>query len=332
MKRKQMLPLLFIPLLSYATTETSTPADEFESLLDEISEIATKKSLNVDYLPSVVTVIDAQTFRDAGIQNIGEALNMLPGIQMQINRLGNATTTIRGLKNPNAYRSDKIKVLIDGVAINNEAQGSASLYMDFPMQLVQKIEVLRGPGSTIYGAGAFYATVNIITRLGNSESGGQIFLGTGSYEDKTIATNVHEQIGNWKIYADAYQKSNDKRLNMPDGFSNNGTQTDEAMQDTTFGLKVTNGSFEFLTRYKENTYGNFYGYEEMLDPIGDQEDDHTNTYFLTQLSYKVPFRGYELETKVNYSNRKFETAANMGSVADTAGKFNTVGIVMQEGF
>lgn len=332
MKNSYLLPLLLTPLLSYAATHPSSDADEFESLLDEMSEIATKKSINVDYLPSVVTVINAQTFRDAGIQNIGEALNMLPGIQMQINRLGYTTTTIRGLKNPNAYRSDKIKILIDGVAMNNEAQGSASLYMDFPMQLVQKIEVLRGPGSTIYGAGAFYATINIITRLGSSQNSGQIFLGTGSYENKTIATNVHEQIGEWKIYADAYHKSNDKRLGLPDDFSDNGTHTDEAMNDTTFGLKVTNGSFELLTRYKKSTYGNFYGYEEDLDPIGDQENDHTNTYFSTQLSYTLPFNGFELETKVNYSNRKFEAAANIVSEATAASRFAVVDIPLQGGF
>lgn len=309
MIRKYILPLLCVPILSYASVLEPSQDDDLKSLLDEISEIATKKSINVDYLPSVVTVVDAQTFRDAGIQNIGEALNMLPGIQMQVNRLGYTTTTIRGLKNPNAYRSDKIKVLIDGVAINNEAQGSASHYMDFPMQLVQKIEVLRGPGSTIYGAGAFYATINIITKLGSSQNSDQIFLGIGSYKNKTIATNVHEQMGNWKVYADAYHKSNDKHLDMPADFSDNGTQTDEAMQDTTFGLKVTNGGFELLTRYKESTYGNFYGYEEILDPIGNQERGHKNTYFSTQLSYTIPFNGFELETKANYSHRKYEASA-----------------------
>lgn len=330
MKKDHLLLLLFLPLLSFGSTETTTQVDEFESLLDEMSEIATKKSINVDYLPSVVTVIDAQTYRDAGIQNIGEALNMLPGIQMQTNRLGYTTTTIRGLKNPNAYRSDKIKILVDGVAINNEAQGSASHFMDFPMQLVEKIEVLRGPGSTIYGAGAFYATINIITRAGNSQNSDQVFIGTGSYSNKTIATNLHEQIGSWTIHADAYHKSNNKRLDMPEGFSDNGTQTDEAMRNETFGLKITNGPFEMLTRYKQSTYGNFYGYEEILNPIGEEDGDRKDKYFFTQLSYKLPFDGFEVETKVNYSNRKFEALANISN--DVARRFTPLGIVMQEGF
>lgn len=334
MKRKYFFALLSLPLISFASPSYTDESnlDSFESLLEEMSEIATKKSINVDYLPSVVSIIDAQTFRDAGVQNIGEALGMLPGIQMQVNRMGFTTTTVRGFKNPNAYRSDKIKILIDGVAMNNEAQGSASLYMDFPMQLVQKIEVLRGPGSTIYGAGAFYATINIITKLGSSNNSSELFIGTGSYENQTIGAVANEEIGDWKIALDAYQKKNEKYLDLPEGFSDFGSQTDEAMDDATFGLKVTNGGFELLSRFKKSTYGNFYGYEEELDPIGDQERDHTNSYFLTQLSYKLPFSGFELETKLNYSNRKYEASANIVGVEKTASRFETVGIPMQDGF
>ena len=247
-----------IAILILISVLNADDIDEFESLLDNASDIATKKSLNVDYLPSVVTVIDAQTYIDGGVQNVGEALNMLPGIQMQVNRLGYTTTTIRGVKSPNAYRSDKIKILIDGVAMNNEAQGSSSFYMDFPMQLVEKIEVLRGPGSTVYGAGALYATVNIITKLGNSKEENRLFIGTGSYDDATIGGNVNAVDGDWKIYTDAYYKQNDKHIEQADGFSDNGTQTDDAMQDFSIGFKAKNGGFEFLSRYKQSTYGNFY--------------------------------------------------------------------------
>src|SRR5512135_3730556 len=123
MKRHMVSIILSMQLIAEAN-EISTP-NEFESLINDVSEIATKKSLNVDYLPSVVTVIDGQTFLDAGIQNIGEALDMLPGIQMQLSPTGYTMTTVRGLKNPNAYLSDKIKILIDGVVINNEVLGSS---------------------------------------------------------------------------------------------------------------------------------------------------------------------------------------------------------------
>lgn len=324
--------LSIITALALVTVLNANDIDEFESILDNASDIATKKSLNVDYLPSVVTVIDAQTFINGGIQNVGEALNILPGIQMQVNRMGYTTTTIRGLKSPNAYRSDKIKVLIDGVAINNEAQGSSSFYMDFPMQLVEKVEVLRGPGSTVYGAGAFYATVNIITKLGNGKKENRLFIGTGSYDDATIGGNANAVDGDWKIYTDAYYKQNDKHIEQADGFSDNGTQTDEAMQDFTIGFKAVNGGFEFLSRYKQSTYGNFYGYEEDFDPIGDQDKDRTSSYFSAQLSYKTSLNDYKLETKAGYSRRTLDAEASMDTVSSVAAEFAKVGIDMQEGF
>jgi len=301
---------------------------DFELLLKNVSKIATKKSLNVDYLPSVVTIIDADTYIDAGVQNIGEALGMLPGIQVQLSPMGYTMTTVRGLKNPNAYLSDKIKILIDGVAINNEVSGTSSFYMDFPMQLVDKIEVLRGPGSTVYGAGAFYGTVNVITKLGNSKKENQLFLGGGSYKYLTAGANVYTNADGWHIFTDAYYQKNDKKLDVPSNLQ----RTNEAMQDLSLGFKAVNGGFEFLTRLKQNTYGNFYSFEGELDPMPDRPKEHKNSYFFAQASYKTDFNDYMLETKANFSHRESDIGANIDNVLGIANRFKTVGINMQEGF
>ena len=319
--------ILLAALTTLYAEETNNIGD-FETLLEDVSEIATKKSLNVDYLPSVVTVIDAQTYRDAGIQTIAEALDMLPGIQMQLSPMGYTMTTVRGLKNPNAYLSDKIKILIDGVAINNEVLGSSYFYMDFPMQLVEKIEVLRGPNSTLYGAGAFYGTINIITKLGSSTQENQLFLGTGSYQYRAAGTNLNTSTGDWKLFADGYYKQNDKSLPVKDQDQG----TDESMKDFSVGFKAINGGFEFLTRLKQSTYGNFYSYEGYLNPIPQRDEDHTNTYFFSQLSYKTALDDYKLETKASFSHRELDVKANMDSISSIANKFSVVDIDMQEGF
>jgi len=304
---------------------------DFESLLNNVSEIATKKSLNVDYLPSVVTVIDAQMFRDAGIQTIAEALDTLPGIQMQLSPTGYTMTTVRGLKNPNAYLSDKIKILLDGVVINNEVLGSSHFYLDFPMQLVEKIEVLRGPNSTLYGAGAFYGTINIITKLGNSTKENQLYLGAGSYRYQTAGTNINASRGNWKLFADGYYKKNDKGLDAHNA-NNELKKTDEAMKDFSVGFKAVNEGFEFLTRLKQNTYGNFYSYEGLLNPIPQSNEYNKNSYFFSQLSYKSAFDDYKLETKASFSHHELDEKDNMTSIPEIAGFFNAVGIDMQQGF
>jgi outer membrane receptor for ferric coprogen and ferric-rhodotorulic acid len=97
---KSLLLCSLLTLVHANAIDDNSFENDFESLLNDVSDIATKKSLNIDYLPSVVTVIDAQTYRDAGIQNIAQALDMLPGVQMQLSPMGYTMTTVRGLKKP----------------------------------------------------------------------------------------------------------------------------------------------------------------------------------------------------------------------------------------
>jgi len=315
-------------LTLFSSLYAGSDINDFESLLDNVSDLATKKSLNVDYMPSVVSIVDAQTYIDAGVKNVGEALGMLPGIQMQMSPMGYTTATVRGFKNPNAYLSDKIKILVDGVAINNEVAGSSSFYMDFPMQLVEKIEVLRGPNSTTQGSGAFYGTVNIVTKLGNSKKENRVFLGTGSYSTLTAGTNVYHLSDNWKLFADGYIAHNNKSLPVEGRLEG----TDEAKNDVSVGLKAVNGGFEFLTRYKRSVYGNFYGFEEDLDPIPTSPKKHINSYFFAQASYKTDLNDVGIETRLNFSHRELDEGANISSIGTIAARFAVVGVDMQDGF
>lgn len=293
--------------------------ENFESILESASDIVTEKSLNVDYMPSVVTVINAQTYRDAGVQNIGEALGMLPGIQMQMGYLGQPITTIRGFKNPNSFISDKVKVLVDGVAINNEAAGTSGFFMDFPLDLVERIEVLRGPGSTVYGAGAIYGSINIITKTGDSDKKSSFYWGAGSYKNMTTGGNTNVSVGDFQIYTDAYYTQNEKSID------DDGLITDEAKEDLSVGVKVVNGGFEFLTRFKSSHYGNFYARKGDIYPNNDR--GQKNDYFLSELSYTKDINGYNLETKLKYSHRESDIAAYVSNnQALFEGIFNAFGI------
>jgi len=79
LRRSLFAALILTAGLAFLHAEEPASIESFESLLEDVSDIATRKSLNTDYLPAVVTVIDAETFRAAGIQNLSEALDMLPG-------------------------------------------------------------------------------------------------------------------------------------------------------------------------------------------------------------------------------------------------------------
>ncbi len=332
MKKLVYSTFLSVLCISVVSAAEQKGAADFESLLNEVSDIATKKSINVDYLPSVVTVIEAETFLDAGIQNVSQALDMLPGFQEQVSSMGYTISTVRGFKNPNAYFADKIKILVDGVPINNEVTGTTSFYLDFPLQLIEKIEVLRGPASTMYGGGAYYGAVNIITKLGSSKKENQVYVGAGSYGTITAGTNLYMTDNGWNIFADGYVASNDKSLYFNAKDPINSGYSQEAMKDYSVGFKAANGGWEFLTRLKHETSGNFYSFEGALNPIPDKPENHSSIYLFSQLSYKTSFDDYKLETKINYSHRTESVNANIASVAQTSGYFFVVGIPMTEGF
>ncbi len=310
-------------------------ADDFATLLEEASEIATKNSLNIDYLPSVVTVINAETFRTAGITNLAEALDMLPGFQIQRNVIGYNMTTVRGFKNPNAYLSDKIKIMLDGVPVHNETSGSSHMFLDFPLELVKKIEVLRGPASSLYGAGSLYGTINIITKLGSRTPINRLHLSGGSYSHFSAGTNVHEQIGSWNFFADGYYLQNDKqvyaKVTEHSGTFNTG-EADNALKNYTVGFRLDREHWAFSTRLKANRAGNGYSFEGKFNPIPERNEGHGSSFLLSNLSYNKTINDIKLNANASYTHREVWLDANLIDVNKILSRFSKIDVTdMREG-
>lgn len=346
MQSVKKLPI-FITIISYLVgcayaLYASEPAQSntsqvpsFDALLEEMSDIATKQSLNTDYLPAVVSVIEAQRFEEAGVVNLAQALSLLPGFQIQISPLGFTMTTVRGLKNPNAYLSDKIKIMIDGVTIHNEVTGSSNFYMDFPLQIIKKIEVLRGPGSTLYGAGSFYATINIVTKSADLQSdANKLYASFGSYDYYSAAATAHLALDDWKIGLDAYYQQNNKALfsQQKSPWDEREGYSDEAMKDGSIGVVAQYKNLTLNSRYKQNVSGNYYGFEGQFNPIEGRGGEHKNRYFFTEAKYEQRVDAWHLSARANYSHRTFGASANIYGINDAKEKFAKVDVPMDKGF
>lgn len=152
--------------LAIAATLLAVPASaraqetQDTTSLPELVVTATRYPLAPDSLAATVTVLRGEDLRAQGIRFVSEALRQVPGAQVvQSGSYGGATSLfLRG------GESDYTKVLVDGIPVNQP--GGTYDFASLTTDNVERIEILRGPGSVLYGSDAIAGVVQIITRGG----------------------------------------------------------------------------------------------------------------------------------------------------------------------
>ncbi len=154
------------PLGAQVPAPAGTPVpdeqSELEALLRQETEVATKTRLNHDYVPGMVTVLDGDELESLGIRNVWEALSLVPGVQTVRDLYGSPLLLVRGVNF--IFNSGSIKILVDSVPLNQESAGINSSILLMPVEDVERIELVRGPGSAIHGDFAYMGLLNIVTR------------------------------------------------------------------------------------------------------------------------------------------------------------------------
>lgn len=110
---------------------------------------------------STVTVITPEYWQIRGARRLNDALTYMPGLALAPNFLGTEQFEIRGFPN---FNGSGVQMLLDGVPLNTYAVGSAQVdYPNIQLNTLDSIEVIRGPGSALYGADAFHGVVSLNT-------------------------------------------------------------------------------------------------------------------------------------------------------------------------
>lgn len=165
MDGKQTLLLAFlISVAGWAHAEL--PALSLDQLLEVPVQAASKRAQKPAEAPSMVSIITADEIHRFGWPTLADALNSLPGIHASYDR-SYATLGLRGFGRPGDYNS-RLLMLIDGVPFNDGVYDQASVGTDFPIDLalIDRVEYVPGPGSSLYGGNAFFGVVNIVTLPG----------------------------------------------------------------------------------------------------------------------------------------------------------------------
>jgi outer membrane receptor for ferrienterochelin and colicins len=150
--------------------------DDLLQLLEQETELATQTKQNADYVPGTVSVLQADEMRLLGARTALDAIALVPGLDVQRNRFGAATIRTRSVDF--FFNAGNIKVLVDGLPISREAAFQSSAVLLMPIEQLERIEVIRGPGSGVHGDFAYMGLINLVTRHDGNIVG--LNVGSGS--------------------------------------------------------------------------------------------------------------------------------------------------------
>jgi iron complex outermembrane receptor protein len=177
--------LLSLPLSGFKNLTVLLEADSVQ--MESVVVTASRISQSISDIPQRVEKIDGQTIESYPATNTDNLLKMIPGIN--VNRSWgifsrNASVTMRGM--PGSSRS---LILLDGVPLNKTAGGTVSWHLVTPEE-IDRIEVVKGPGSTIYGNNAMGGVINILTKQPKKTFAGFADIGYGTYNTFKGQVNV----------------------------------------------------------------------------------------------------------------------------------------------
>jgi vitamin B12 transporter len=190
---KSILAVAVASLLSHAHSINAQEVTVDETMVVTANRFEQSQATTLAPI-SVVTRDEIEAYQ---ANSITEVLRRLPGVEIAQNggRGQNASIFLRGTN------SDHVLILIDGVRINSSAGGVAINHV--PVGLVERLEVMRGPGAAIYGSDAIGGVINIITRSQRGDEAKSVEVGVGSNSSKKaniaakadVSDDGHFQVG-----------------------------------------------------------------------------------------------------------------------------------------
>ena len=180
--------------------------EELMNIEVEVTSVARRKQRLSDSAAAVY-VITQEDIRRSGATCIPDLLRMVPGLS--VSRISSNTWAI-GARGFNAEFADKLLVMIDGRTVYTPLfSGMFWDVQDYPLDDIERIEVIRGPGASLWGANAVNGVINIITKSARDTQGNHVRLGAGN-EERGFGHVRHGgsfgEDGAWRVYAKYFNR------------------------------------------------------------------------------------------------------------------------------
>ncbi len=155
------------PLESLDSLQATDISEELGQVLNQPLSIASGAALNPRNSPNVVTVVSREEIERSGARDLIDVLRLVPGFTFALNEGGSVGLGIRG----NWANEGKVLMMMDGQELNDIYSANLNFGNHYPVDLIDRIEIVRGPGSALYGGFAEYGVINIITRNPDTDRG-----------------------------------------------------------------------------------------------------------------------------------------------------------------
>lgn len=226
---KQLAALLPFIVTAQAQADTLQIAS-----LDPVVVTATRQAMRSSELLSDVTVVDNEELAQAGQSTLGDILARQPGIEFYTQGSNGATGSVfmRGTS------SGHTLVLIDGIRAGSATLGQMSSWSRIPASQIERIEILRGPASSLYGSDAIGGVIQIFTRQGNGPFKANAEVGGGSYDTYSATGGFSGSQNGWRysLNANTYKTGGFNSIKNPQNSAYNKDRDGFENQSLTGGL------------------------------------------------------------------------------------------------
>ena len=173
-----------------------------EELMNETVTSVSKREQKLTDAATAITVLSNEDIRRSGVTNVADALRLVPGMSVGSVNASQWSVSARGF---NGLYANKLLVLVDGRAVYSPL--FAGVYWDAEQAMLEdidRIEVIRGPGATVWGANAVNGVVNIVTRSAKDTQGGLLYGSLGDVQETHSGVRYGGRLGErtyYRVYA-----------------------------------------------------------------------------------------------------------------------------------
>ena len=270
--------------------------DKLMSIIDKYSDLATKTRMNSDFVPGLLTVVTRDEMEMSGLKTVEDVLKTLAGVHIYSDSIDFRTISIRGIGGATA--SGNVKIMLNNISLSDSISSVSDFILDYPIELLERIELIRGPGSALYGEQAYTGVINVVTRKKESIvsfgigslatlSGSALFNYDSEEHPFHFSAFIHQfksDSNDAVAGPDAYHSQNDEMKNMSLA---PGPTNEKTVRHLNF-FKFDYVNTSFTTKFSQLEHGDSMGWYHYLYNL--REDTPTILrQQLFELNQKIEF-------------------------------------------